>query len=91
MECTKLLLGEDRIPRSWYNLVSDLPKPPAPVLHPGTLQPVTPDDLLPLFPNAGLHRLRGRQAPQLRVPGRRDPDCARRAPGGPRLTGPGGA
>src|SRR2546423_4334674 len=30
----------------------DLPKPPAPVLHPGTKQPVTPDDLAPLFPMA---------------------------------------
>jgi tryptophan synthase beta chain len=52
MDSTKFLLGEDRIPRTWYNLVSDLPKPPAPVLHPGTLKPVTPDDLLPLFPMA---------------------------------------
>jgi tryptophan synthase beta chain len=50
METLKYLLSEDRIPKFWYNLVSDLPKPPAPVLHPGTRKPVTPDDLLPLFP-----------------------------------------
>ncbi|MCK6683769.1 MAG: TrpB-like pyridoxal phosphate-dependent enzyme [Thermoanaerobaculia bacterium] len=50
METLKFNLPEDRIPRAWYNLVADLPKPPAPVLHPGTLEPVTPDDLLPLFP-----------------------------------------
>jgi tryptophan synthase beta chain len=50
METVKFLLGEDRIPKFWYNVVSDLPKPPAPVLHPGTHKPVTPDDLLPLFP-----------------------------------------
>jgi len=47
---TKILLPEDRIPRQWYNIIADLPSPPAPVIHPGTLQPVTPDDLLPLFP-----------------------------------------
>jgi len=46
----KYLLDETRIPKSWYNLVADLPTPPPPVLHPGTLQPVGPDDLAPLFP-----------------------------------------
>ena len=49
---TKYLLSEDEMPRSWYNILPDLPKPPAPVLHPGTKQPVTPDDLAPLFPMA---------------------------------------
>ena len=49
---TKYLLSENDIPRTWYNIVPDLPKPPAPVLHPGTKQPVTPDDLAPLFPMA---------------------------------------
>src|SRR5512138_2750321 len=47
---TKILLGEDRIPKQWYNIIPDMPGPLAPVIHPGTLQPVTPDDLLPLFP-----------------------------------------
>jgi tryptophan synthase beta chain len=46
----KYLLEESRIPQAWYNLVSDLPLPPPPVLHPGTLEPVGPDDLAPLFP-----------------------------------------
>ncbi|OFW62806.1 MAG: TrpB-like pyridoxal-phosphate dependent enzyme [Actinobacteria bacterium RBG_16_67_15] len=49
---TKFVLGEDRIPRSWYNIVADLPVPPHPVLHPGTGQPIGPDDLAPLFPMA---------------------------------------
>jgi tryptophan synthase beta chain len=49
---TKYILNEDEMPRAWYNIVPDLPKPPAPVLHPGTKQPVTPDDLAPLFPMA---------------------------------------
>jgi len=49
---TKILLAESEMPRRWYNLVADLPAPPPPVLHPGTLQPVGPDDLAPLFPMA---------------------------------------
>src|SRR5258708_38970395 len=48
----KYVLNEDEMPRTWYNIVPDLPKPPSPVLHPGTKQPVTPDDLAPLFPMA---------------------------------------
>src|SRR5690349_12746393 len=47
---TKILLSEDELPTRWYNVVADLPTPPPPVLHPGTLQPVGPDDLAPLFP-----------------------------------------
>ena len=49
-ESTKYLLDEDRIPRAWYNIVADLPVAPPPVLHPGTKQPIGPDDLAPLFP-----------------------------------------
>jgi tryptophan synthase beta chain len=51
-ERTKFVLGEDRIPKAWYNIVADLPVPPAPVLHPGTGQPIGPADLAPLFPMA---------------------------------------
>ena len=47
---TKIVLDEAEMPTQWYNLVPDLPSPPPPVLHPGTLQPVGPDDLAPLFP-----------------------------------------
>jgi tryptophan synthase beta chain len=47
---TKFLLGENQIPTHWYNIIPDLPGPLAPVIHPGTKQPVTPDDLLPIFP-----------------------------------------
>ena len=50
-EQLKYPLGEDRIPRSWYNIMADLPAPP-PVLHPGTGKPIGPDDLAPLFPMA---------------------------------------
>jgi tryptophan synthase beta chain len=47
---TKFILDEDHIPRAWYNIAADLPVPPAPVLHPGTGQPIGPGDLAPLFP-----------------------------------------
>ena len=46
----KFVLDEERIPKAWYNIVADLPVPPAPPLHPGTLQPAGPDDLAPIFP-----------------------------------------
>jgi tryptophan synthase beta chain len=46
----KFVLDESKLPEAWYNLASDLPEPLPPVLHPGTGQPVGPDDLAPLFP-----------------------------------------
>jgi tryptophan synthase beta chain len=47
---TKITLAESDLPTHWYNIVADLPVPPPPVLHPGTHEPVGPDDLAPLFP-----------------------------------------
>jgi tryptophan synthase beta chain len=52
VEQTKFLLDESQIPRHWYNVVADMPNPPLPVLHPGTGEPIGPDDLTPLFPMA---------------------------------------
>ena len=49
-ETVKYTLDESELPEAWYNVAADLPEPPAPVLHPGTGQPVGPDDLAPLFP-----------------------------------------
>jgi tryptophan synthase beta chain len=49
-ETIKYVLDESRIPKFWYNLAADLPTPLPPVLHPGTMQPVGPADLEPLFP-----------------------------------------
>jgi tryptophan synthase beta chain len=46
----KILLDESEMPTRWYNVIPDLPSPPPPPLHPGTLQPVGPEDLAPLFP-----------------------------------------
>ncbi len=49
-EPTKVFLDEDDIPPHWYNIVADLPTPPPPPLHPGTQEPLVPDDLAALFP-----------------------------------------
>ncbi|MCB1498288.1 MAG: TrpB-like pyridoxal phosphate-dependent enzyme [Bauldia sp.] len=48
----KYLLPEDRIPKAWYNIAADLPSPLPPPLHPGTGQPIGPDDLSAIFPMA---------------------------------------
>jgi tryptophan synthase beta chain len=47
---TRFLLNETDLPKFWYNINADSPVPPAPVLHPGTKEPVTPDFLSVLFP-----------------------------------------
>ncbi len=47
---TRFLLNETDLPKFWYNMLADSPVPPAPVLHPGTKEPVTPDFLSVLFP-----------------------------------------
>jgi tryptophan synthase beta chain len=46
----KVILDEREMPTRWYNILHDLPTPPPPYLHPGTGQPVGPEDLLALFP-----------------------------------------
>ena len=49
-DTVKYILDEKELPKSWYNIVADLPESPPAVLHPATGEPVTPDDLSPLFP-----------------------------------------
>ena len=50
MKQTKILLSEKEMPTKWYNIMVDMPNKPKPPLHPGTKQPVGPDDLKPIFP-----------------------------------------
>ncbi|MBP7402657.1 MAG: TrpB-like pyridoxal phosphate-dependent enzyme [Clostridia bacterium] len=45
----KIYLGEETIPRQWYNLRADMKEQHAPYLHPGTLQPIKTEDLYPIF------------------------------------------
>ena len=82
-------LPQSAIPRQWYNVQADLPRPLPPVLHPGTHQPVGPADLAPLFPMqlimqedqpGPLDRYSGRSARDLQTLAAHAPDA--RAPAG---------
>ncbi len=50
MKQVKVLLNESEMPRQWYNISADLPTPMSPPLHPGTGQPLKPDDMARIFP-----------------------------------------
>src|SRR4051794_10409727 len=49
---TRWTLPPDKIPTAWFNVAPHLTSPPQPPLHPGTREPIGPDDLAPLFPMA---------------------------------------
>src|ERR687887_291432 len=51
-ETVQFNLKPDDVPEAWYNILPDLPVPPIPPLHPGTKEPVGPQDLAPLFPES---------------------------------------
>src|SRR3954447_6992044 len=63
----KIVLDERDLPTHWYNIVPDLPSPPAPPLHPGTGQPLGPADLAPLFP-MGIIMQEVSQEPRIEIP-----------------------
>jgi len=46
----RINLEPTEMPRQWYNVLADMPNKPLPPLHPGTKQPIGPQDLAPLFP-----------------------------------------
>ena len=45
----KIYLEENEMPKQWYNVRADMKKKPAPILNPGTLQPITLEELSPIF------------------------------------------
>lgn len=45
----KIYLNESELPKAWYNLRADMPQKPAPLVNPATLQPMTADELAPVF------------------------------------------
>lgn len=67
MNETKFMLDESQIPRTWYNINADMPVAPAPVLHPQTLEPITPDFLSVLFPMS-LIMQEISQEPEIEIP-----------------------
>ena len=50
MQNRKIVLTEKEMPEKWYNILADMPNKPLPPIHPGTKQPIGPEDLAPLFP-----------------------------------------
>jgi tryptophan synthase beta chain len=67
-DSTRFTLDQSQLPTAWYNALPNLPEPLQPPLHPGTKQPVGPDDLAPLFPIALIEQeMTG--APWVDVPG----------------------
>ncbi len=50
MDKTKIFLDESEMPKQWLNIVPSLPKPLPPVIHPGRMNPVGPEDFAPFFP-----------------------------------------
>ena len=48
-ESQKFLLQEKDIPQAWYNVMAEMPNKPRPMLNPATKQPLTAEDLYPLF------------------------------------------
>lgn len=52
MKQKRFLLTEEQIPTHWYNIVADMKNKPMPPLNPQTKQPLTPEDLYPLFSKA---------------------------------------
>ena len=45
----KIYLDESEIPTSWYNVRADMKNKPAPLIHPGTLKPLTFEEIRPIF------------------------------------------
>src|SRR3954454_13578802 len=64
----RFLLPPDRVPEAWFNVAPHLPEPLQPPLHPGTKEPVGPDDLSPLFPMALIGQEMA-SAPWIDIPG----------------------
>jgi tryptophan synthase beta chain len=49
-DSSKIFLDEKQMPSQWYNIMADMPNKPLPPLHPGTKQPIGPNDLAAIFP-----------------------------------------
>ncbi len=59
---------EEFLPKAFYNIKADLPSPPKPPLHPGTRQPIKPEDLEPIFPLSFI-RQEGAAEREVPIPG----------------------
>ncbi|MDR2140122.1 MAG: TrpB-like pyridoxal phosphate-dependent enzyme [Tannerella sp.] len=69
MSTKKFLLQENEIPTAWYNIVADMKNKPFPPLHPGTKQPVKPEDFYPLFAKELVHQEMNQTDEWIEIPG----------------------
>jgi tryptophan synthase beta chain len=65
---TRLYLAEDEIPTSWFNIRAFMKDKPAPLLHPGTLKPVTEADLAPVFCKEAIKQELDETTPFIKIP-----------------------
>jgi len=59
---------DEFLPRAFYNIKADLPEPPRPPLHPGTKEPLKPEDLEAIFPKSFI-RQESETAREVPIPG----------------------
>ena len=64
----KIVLQESEIPTQWYNIVAEMPNKPMPILHPGTKQPLNPEDLYPIFAEELSHQEMNRTDKWIDIP-----------------------
>ena len=64
----KIYLNEDEMPRAWYNLRADMKNKPAPLLNPGTHQPMKPEELAPVFCEELIKQELDNETPYFQIP-----------------------
>ena len=64
----KIYLNEEEMPRAWYNLRADMKNKPAPLLNPGTHQPMKPEELAPVFCEELIKQELDNNTPYFKIP-----------------------
>ena len=64
----KIYLNEEEMPKAWYNLRADMKNKPAPLLNPGTLKPMTAEELAPVFCEELVRQELDDQTPYFEIP-----------------------
>ena len=65
----KIYLSENELPTTWYNVRADMKNKPAPLLNPATMQPITADDLAPVFCDELIKQELDDETPYFEIPG----------------------
>ena len=64
----KIYLTEEEMPQAWYNVRADMKNKPAPLLNPGTLQPMGFEDLRPVFCDELIRQELDNDTPYIEIP-----------------------